>query len=91
MEEVIQLIAKTYGIAGLIMLSPFVAVVFVWRHSILQGKELSRINEQRVVEARAIIDKLIIIVGEQSALNKETNIALERVGDMMSIMTSQQR
>lgn len=91
MEEVIQLIAKTYGVAGLIMLSPFVAVVFIWRHSILQGKELARINEQRVVEARAIIDKLIVIVGEQSALNKETNIALERVGDMMSIMTSQQR
>ena len=47
MEELIQLIAKTYGLAGLIMLSPFVAVVFLWRHTVAQTKEIARVNEQR--------------------------------------------
>ena len=87
MEDLLQLIVKTYGLAGLIMLSPFIAVVFLWRHNISQAKEIARINEQRVQDSKAISDKLMVIVGEQSGLNKETNMALERVGDMMSVLS----
>lgn len=89
MEELIQLIAKTYGLAGLIMLSPFVAVVFLWRHTVAQTKEIARVNEQRVQEAKEIVSKLLTALNELSATNKETNIALERVGDLMSVLSNQ--
>jgi single-stranded DNA-specific DHH superfamily exonuclease len=92
MEDLAQLIIKTYGIAGLIMLSPFVAVVFLWRHCVSQAKEqaaeISRINEQRVAEVKATTEKLIALISEQSALNKETNMALDRVGDALSYLPS---
>ncbi len=87
MDDLLALIVKTYGLAGLIMLSPFVAVFFLAKHIINQTKEIARINEQRVADAKAISDKLMTIVSEQSGLNKETNMALERVGDMMSVLS----
>jgi single-stranded DNA-specific DHH superfamily exonuclease len=87
MEDLAQLVIKTYGIAGLIMISPFIAVVFLWRHCVSQAKEqaaeISRINEQRVAELKATTEKLVALISEQSALNKETNMALERVGDVL--------
>lgn len=95
MEDIVQLILKTYGVAGLIMLSPFVAVVFLWRHCVSQAKEqaaeIARINEQRVAEAKATTEKLIALVSEQSSLNKETNMALERVGDALAYIPNMKR
>lgn len=39
MDELFALIGKTYGIAGLIMLSPFAGIIIVWRHNIELQKD----------------------------------------------------
>jgi hypothetical protein len=104
MEELVQLVLKTYGIAGLVMLSPFAGVVYLWRHNVQLQKELISTSrsyaekiqvasektvdaqKQRVADAQAIMDRLVTMVGEQSSLNKETNLALERLTDLLSLM-----
>lgn len=112
MDDLIQLIQKTYGIAGLILLSPFVGLYFVYRDNrslrvenaelhkshaaSLQGNAkdaLDRVSQvhdkvtaaqvQRVQDAQGITTMLITIVSEQSGLNKETNIILERISDYL--------
>lgn len=110
MEELVALIAKTYGIAGLIMLSPFVGLAFVWRHNIvLQTKvsdmsvanakevselnqnhrtELSRIQESRVADAKAMSEKILDFVEESAGTSKETAIALDQVRDLLMKMTT---
>lgn len=47
MEELVQLIAKTYGIAGLIMISPFVMLGYVWRNNAKLQADISKVHEQR--------------------------------------------
>jgi hypothetical protein len=41
-----------------------------------------------VAEIKATTEKLIALISEQSALNKETNMALDRVGDALSYLPS---
>ena len=91
MEEIFLLISKTYGIAGLILLSPFVGLGLMYRQNIrLQGdvvkatKENVESQKQRVKDAQDISNKLLEVVKEQSSLNTETNIALERIGDALN-------
>lgn len=115
MEKLFQLVMETYGIAGVIMLSPFVAVIAMWRENsklhadaeaasmkyMATCKEcdktyaaslqavndrLVKAHEQRVVDAQAITAKMVEMVAEQSAMNRETNLALDRVGDLMSMI-----
>lgn len=104
MEKIVQLVMETYGIAGLIMLSPFVAVAALWRERSSQSDKfetakksyddkLAAVNdrlvaahEQRVKDAQAITGKMVEMVAEQSAMNRETNLALDRVGDLMSVI-----
>lgn len=86
MEELITLILKSYGIIGLIMCSPFVAVVFLWKNVIALHKELYKVHEMRINDAKAVSEKLMMIVQEQSSLNKETNLILERVGESLSYL-----
>jgi hypothetical protein len=127
MDEVLQLVIKTYGIVGVLILAPVVGVVFVWRSKeVLHGKyvaDLKKLSEDyskaitsmhndqvtrlvevhqsqikllsdssdkvvasqalRVADGQAITSKLMEVVSEQSSLNKETNMALGRVGDLM--------
>lgn len=90
MEEIVQLVTKTYGVAGLIMLSPLVAVVFLWRQNLAQTIELARVNEQRIADAKAVSEKLLLMVKEQSTLNQQTNSALERVGDVITMLSTHQ-
>lgn len=93
MEEFIQLISKTYGIAGLLLLSPTIAVIYLWRH--LQKMEdryqaaLDRVNDvhqKRVDDAKSVSETLIKIVQEHAELSKEINIALERINDTFTIL-----
>lgn len=92
MEEIGLLITKTYGIAGLIMLSPFAGLIFLWRHyvKVLKEKdlEIKQLGEARTMDAQKVFEKLMDMNKIQSESNKETNMALERVGDLLSIMTS---
>ena len=106
MEELIQLVIKSYGVIGLVMLSPFVAVWFLWKQNqklheqiatltassaeklVAAGEKVVEAQRQRTTDAQAIMERLITMVTEQSGLNKETNLALERVSDLMSMMSS---
>lgn len=106
MDEIIQLVIKSYGVIGLVMLSPFVAVFFLWKQNqvlhkqiadlttassdriVAAGEKVVEAQRQRVADAQAIMERLVVMVGEQSGLNKETNVALERVGDLMSMMSA---
>jgi ubiquinone biosynthesis protein COQ9 len=92
-EQLFELVFKSYGIVGLIILAPLVALKYMWNHS----KELQthlqtaneRVNEthsRRVEDAKEIAGKLMAMIAEHAELSKETNIALERVGDMLSVL-----
>ncbi len=43
-----------------------------------------RAHEQRVVDAQSISMKLMEMASEQAAMTRETNIALDRIGDLLS-------
>jgi hypothetical protein len=96
MEEIFKLIVRSYGIIGLVLLSPFVAVFFLWKHNQkLQDKHeaaLDKVNDthlKRVDDAKQISEKLMGMVQEHAELTKETNVALDRVGDALTILQSQ--
>ncbi len=90
MEDLILLVQKTYGLIGLILFSPVAATVFLW----IENKSLTRllvsnteaahdklagVQAHRVDDAKAIMEKLMLIVSQQSSINEETNCALERI------------
>jgi len=92
-DELLKLIMNTYGIVGLIILSPLVALKFMWEHSKDLQKQLQAANERvnethsrRVEDAKEVGGKLMEMIGEHAELSKETNMALERVGDMLSVL-----
>jgi len=93
-EEIFMLVYKTYGLVGLIILAPGVACVFLWRENkninAAHIRQLQAANDrvsaalqQRVVDAQAITNKLVEIVSEQAAVNKETNLALAQLVDKL--------
>lgn len=95
MEEIFLLIQKTYGIAGLILLSPFVGLVIVFRHNTRLQTEVVKATietveaqKQRVKDAQDVNVRLIEVIKEQSSLNTETNLALERIGDALNEIQS---
>lgn len=102
MDELVQLIAKTYGIAGLIMLSPFIMLSYVWRSNIklhtevskiqeLRTADITKVQEARVNDAKQISDKMMELVEEQAGLNKETSMALDQVRELLMKITAPQK
>lgn len=100
MEELLLLIQKTYGLIGVFLIAPVIALIVVWRqNSRLQNdvvkttKELTgqigKAQDQRVKDAQDINVKLIELVKEQTSLNTETNLALERLGDALNEIQNQ--
>lgn len=83
MEEILQLLFKTYGLLGLLLMAPFIAVHFLWKDNKSLRKELSELNKQRIDDAHQVSTSLIKTVTEQSVLNKETNLILERMGETL--------
>ena len=84
MSEILELILKTYGIAGALLLMPFIAVVYLFKENKSLHADVMSVQKQRVEDAQAISNKMMEIVSVQSALSKETNIALGRVAETMS-------
>lgn len=91
MEEIIVLVQKSYGLLGVFLVLPLVAVIVVWRQNVkLQDKVLKAhedttdAHKQRVKDAQEINVKLIDVLKEQTGLNIETNLALERIGDALN-------
>lgn len=91
MEELIQLVVKSYGIVGLFLLAPMVGIVYLWRRNNKLDADMSRIQELRVNDAKAVSDKMMEIVVEQAGLNKETNIALDQVRELLGKITTTTR
>lgn len=97
MEEIFLLFYKTYGLIGLVILAPFIACIYLWRENKAIHKETARqvqlandrvssALQQRVVDAQAITNKLVEIVSEQAAVNKETNLALDRLETKLAVL-----
>lgn len=95
MEELVQLIVKSYGIVGLFMLSPLVGIVYVWKHShkIQQDSDskikelqekLNKTNEDRVNDLKEMSERLLKVISSNTSTISETNMLLERLGDYMS-------
>lgn len=94
MEELLTLIYKTYGLVGILLVMPLVACIYLWKENKGLHRESSasiqaandRVAaaiQQRVVDAQSITNKLVEIVSEQAATNKETNIALSNLEDRL--------
>lgn len=93
MEELVQAILQSYGIVGVILVAPFVVLKLLWSAYQKKDKELAAANEKivamqekRVEDAKAIAEKLIEMSSEHASLTKETNLALDRVGDTLTIL-----
>lgn len=91
MEELIQLVIKSYGIVGLFLLAPLIAIVYLWRRNNKLDTDMSRIQELRVEDAKSVSAKMMEIVVEQAGLNKETNIALDQVRELLGKITTTTR
>lgn len=92
-----MLVYKTYGLVGLLLLAPVVVSVYLWRENKALHKETARqiqvandrvqaAIQQRVVDAQSITNKLVEIVSEQAAVNRETNLALDRLETKLSVL-----
>lgn len=107
MDELVNAIVKSYGIIGLFMVAPIVAVVYLWRDNIRLNKALSELaqkhtdtvdalgqrvvaaQEKRVEDSKGLTGQLMAMVGEHAASSKEQTLALDRVGDMVSMLNAQ--
>lgn len=92
-EDLLALIMKTYGIAGLLIVAPLIAVVFLWQNNkdlhtqvvaqaaLVAAAEKSRGDDQskRVADTERMAEKLLAVVKEQTALGVESNSLLERL------------
>jgi hypothetical protein len=91
MEELIKAFEQTYGLIGLLMAAPALALFYVWKDNRRLEKELQKAGERtveayklRVEDAQKVTDKLTVLMSEQSSLNKETNLVLERISELMA-------
>ena len=83
MDELIQLIAKTYGLIGLFMIAPFIAVVYLWKDNNALRKELIEIQQKRVEDNQHVAESVLSVVKEQSSINNDTNRLLDRISQTL--------
>lgn len=88
-----MLVQKTYGLIGVFLVAPMAAFVMVWRDNIKLRTEANKAknaeidaHKLRVKDAQEVNVKLVDVIKEQNAMNSETNIALERIGDAFNAM-----
>lgn len=96
MEELLLLIQKTYGLVGIFVVAPLIALIVVWKQNSKLQNEVVKAKDkeveaqkQRVKDAQDINIELIKLVREQTSLNTETNLALERIGDALNELQTQ--
>jgi hypothetical protein len=83
-NEIIELILRTYGIVGLLIAAPFFAVIILWRENRRLHAETVHVQRCRVEDSQSVVSKLVDVVSEQSSLSRETNKALDRIADVMT-------
>lgn len=95
MEELLQLVWKSYGLVGFLILLPVVACVFLWKQNLALHKDVAvqsgvafdvqrqRTNDQskRLADYERMMETLVQLIKEQSALNAETNGVLTRMNE----------
>ena len=95
MEELLQLVWKSYGLVGFLILLPVVACVFLWRQNLALQKNVmeqagvaldvqkqrSSDHAKRLSDYERMMETLVKLVREQTALNAETNSVLGRVSE----------
>jgi len=97
MDELFTLIYKSYGLVGILVISPVVACIYIWRENkalhLATARQIAASHErvasalqQRVTDAQSITNKLVEIVSEQAAVNKETNLALDRLETKLAVL-----
>ena len=97
MEELFTLIYKSYGLVGILVISPVVACIYIWRENkalhlatarqiAVSHDRVAAALQQRVEDAQSITNKLVEIVSEQAAVNRETNLALDRLETKLAVL-----
>jgi methyl-accepting chemotaxis protein len=95
LEELFQLILKTYGVAGVLILLPVLACIVLWGRvkelqTQLQEASVAAIDAQkarvadqnkRVEDTERMMGKLLEVVREQTSLNTEVKAVLERLSE----------
>lgn len=90
MDKIVELIVKSYGLIGFILLAPMIGVGALWRAYVKLGEEHTKelasahaavavAQDKRVTDAQNMAEKMMDLATEQSALNKETNLLLGNV------------
>ena len=87
MEDLLQLVLKSYGIVGVMLLLPVAACVVLWKQNLaLHAEVVSQSNvaldaqKQRSADQERMTEKLLEVIKEQTELNTEINGVLSRVG-----------
>lgn len=101
MEEILQLIIKSYGLIGIFLVLPLGASALLWKENKALTKQLQSNHEdaarkiqacndriieahkQRVMDSQAVSNQLIVMVNEQTGLNKDSVLALDKLGDRL--------
>ena len=97
MEELITLIYKSYGLVGILVIAPIVDCIYIWRENkslhystarqiALSHERVASALQERVMDAQSITNKLVEIVAEQAAVNRETSLILDRLETKLSVL-----
>lgn len=88
MDELVQAITKTYGLVGLMIAAPYYLCWILLRMYREANKETAAVQQQRVADAQAISDKIIILVKEQTAMDTETKRSLDQFREALVLSAS---
>jgi len=95
MDELLALVLKSYGIVGILILLPAAAAFVLWKQNkelhaevVTQTnlaldvqKDRTKDQQARVADVERLMEKVVEIVREQTALNTEINGVLSRLGE----------
>lgn len=95
MEELFNLVLKSYGIVGILILLPAAAAFVLWKQNerlhaevvaqttlaLEAQKDRTKDQQARVADTERMMEKVVEIVREQTALNTEINGVLSRLGE----------
>lgn len=86
MDDLWMLIQKTYGLAGILILSPLVLAFLTFKENaklhknVLEAaKDVSEAQKQRVEDAKGVTSKLVELVASQTTTNREIATTLGRI------------
>lgn len=100
MEDLFQLILKTYGIAGVLLLLPVVSMMVLWKQNKALHDEVvaqtntaieaqkQRVEDQnkRVADNERMMTRLMEVVREQAQINSDVKNVLDRLADSVDRM-----